>query len=179
MSDVTFVGCGQQTQLGAGDGVRVTFVKAWPYLDVDFPGHMADVWNALPTTGARPLSPNNATATPPITTVDLQVHDVQTVAQLLEKLNGLDWWHISVSRFEKLSAQQRQQAATQGGSTARDAVDQDEQKKQDESGLTGWLNSLAAQFGTTVKVVLWILAVILVLVLLVYAGKLSNALKGA
>lgn len=172
----TFVNCGLQTPLALSDGVRVTFVGAWYLLDSEFALKFESVYDSLGSTGARPLSGLNASADLALTTVDLLVHDAQTVAQLLDKLNALNFY-ISVSRFEKLSAQERQQASQPAGATARDTVDQQEKEKQDTSGLSGWLKQLAAQFGTTLHVLLWIIAGVLVAVLLVYAGKLSKTLK--
>lgn len=177
---IEYVGCGAQTMIAKGKTVRVTFVKSWPYLDVDFPRWFKELYDNIngTTVGGFPLTPNNSNATPPITTVDVRVSVGQTAVTLYDKLDSLSWWHVSVSRLQLLSDQQGQQAASQGGAAERNEVDRQEEKKQEADSLSAWWKDMAAKLGTTVKVLLWVVVAVVVLVALVYAGKLRNTLKG-
>jgi hypothetical protein len=181
MTDAQFVGCGAETPLAKERVVRVTFTHIWagvPFLFVgsDFPPQFAPVWDAIASSGAFPMTPNNATDASPFATVDCKVTVAQTAGQLYQKLNALSW-KISVSRFELLTVRQGQQAATQAGAGERNAVDATQQQQADDSGLSGWWKGLTAELQTSLRVLVWVLVAIAAVVALYWAGKFRNVLK--
>lgn len=181
MSAVEYKGCGPSSQLLKDRVVRVTFTHlfagTWLFVPIDFVNQFKEVWDEMAaTTGARPITANNASTDTPFTTVDVKVTTSQTAAQLFGKLNSLDW-HISVTRLELLTVPQGQTAATQAGAAERDATTQAEEKKAEADSVSGWWKGLGEQLQQQLKVLVWVVVIVAAVVALYWAGKLRNVLK--
>lgn len=179
---VEYKGCGPSTTLPKDRVVRVTFshifAGSFLFVPADFVNQFRDVWDEMATTGARPMTANNASTAEPFTTVDAKVTVAQTAAQLFGKLNTLDW-HISVTRLELLTVPQGQTAATTAGAAERDAITQAEKDKAESDSLGGWWKSLGEQLQKQLKVLLWVIVIVAIVVALYWAGKLRNVIKGS